>query len=72
MDFQEMTEQARWGAHTLFEHAPDAGVIVRTHSFYSTLWRCLPHENESDCIPACTSYLRVKLGTVGRIPCAAP
>ena len=46
--------------------------VLHTHSFYSTLWSCLPHENEADVMPSYTPYLKMKLGTVGMIPYAKP
>lgn len=46
--------------------------VIHTHSFYSTLWSCLEHENVKDVIPAYTPYLKMKLGTVGLIPYAKP
>jgi hypothetical protein len=56
----------------LYLARPETGAVVHTHSFYSTLWSCLPHENEDDVLPAHTPYLRMKLGTVGLIPYAPP
>lgn len=41
--------------------------VIHTHSFYSTLWSCLEHDNLQDCIPRYTPYLKMKLGTVGII-----
>lgn len=41
--------------------------VIHTHSFYSTLWSCLEHDNLQDCIPEYTPYLKMKLGTVGII-----
>lgn len=46
--------------------------IIHTHSFYSTLWSCLNHENEKDIIPSYTPYLRMKIGTIGLIPYGHP
>ncbi len=46
--------------------------VIHTHSFYSTLWSCAEHENEIDCIPEYTPYLKMKLGTVGLVPYAKP
>lgn len=52
----------------------DSGVqaVIHVHSFYAVLWSCLPHENEEDCIPEYTPYLRMKLGVVGLVPYAKP
>lgn len=46
--------------------------VIHTHSFYSTLWSCLPHSDSTDVIPEYTPYLRMKLGTVGLVPYAKP
>jgi ribulose-5-phosphate 4-epimerase/fuculose-1-phosphate aldolase len=56
----------------LYLAKPETGAVVHTHSFYSTLWSCLPHPDETDVLPAYTPYLRMKLGTVGLIPYAPP
>ena len=56
----------------LYQKSDDIGAVIHTHSFYSVLWSCLPHENEEDCIPAYTPYLGMKLGTVGLVPYAKP
>jgi len=46
--------------------------VIHTHSFYSVLWSCLPHESEADVMSAYTPYLRMRLGTVGLVPYAKP
>ncbi len=56
----------------LYKHAESVGAVLHIHSFYATLWSCLEHGNEKDCIPSYTPYLKMKLGTVGLIPYAAP
>jgi 3-dehydro-4-phosphotetronate decarboxylase len=56
----------------LYQKDPGIQAVIHTHSFYSTLWSCLPHENEKDIIPSYTPYLKMKLGTVGLIPYAKP
>lgn len=57
---------------SLYQTKEQTGAVIHTHSFYSTIWSCLPHENERDCIPSYTPYLKMKLGTVGLIPYAEP
>jgi len=57
---------------TLYENKPSIKAVIHTHSFYSTLWSCLEHENVTDVIPDYTPYLKMKLGTVGLIPYAKP
>lgn len=62
-----------WPLHlAAFEHDPETGAIIHIHSTYATLWSCLPHETEADCVPDYTPYLKMKLGTVGVIPYAKP
>lgn len=46
--------------------------VIHTHSFYSTLWSCIDHQNVEDCIPEYTPYLKMKLGTVGLVPYSKP
>ena len=57
---------------SVYQERPDTVAVLHTHSFYSVLWSCLPHDNVKDCIPEYTPYLRMKLGTVGLIPYAPP
>lgn len=57
---------------SLYQAKEQTGAVIHTHSFYSTIWSCLAHENEHDCIPSYTPYLKMKLGTVGLIPYAKP
>jgi len=57
---------------TLYENKRTVQAIIHTHSFYSTLWSCLKHENEKDIVPTYTPYLKMKLGTVGLIPYGKP
>lgn len=55
-----------------YEKSNAIQAVIHTHSFYSTLWSCLTHENVKDIIPEYTPYLKMKLGTVGLIPYAKP
>ena len=57
---------------SLYQKTDDIQAVIHIHSFYSVLWSCLDHDNEADCIPAYTPYLKMKLGTVGLIPYAKP
>ncbi len=57
---------------SLYQAKEQTGAVIHTHSFYSTIWSCLAHENENDCIPSYTPYLKMKLGTVGLVPYAKP
>ena len=62
-----------WPLHiAVYEKSPLIGAVLHTHSTYGVLWSCLSHENESDCIPAITPYLGMKLGKVGLVPYAKP
>lgn len=56
----------------LYAQKENVQTVIHTHSFYSTLWSCLEHPCERDCIPAYTPYLKMKLGQVGVIPYAPP
>ncbi len=56
----------------LYKKNENIQAVIHTHSYYSTLWSCLLHENQNDCIPEYTPYLKMKLGTVGIIPYAKP
>ncbi|MGL6201514.1 MAG: class II aldolase/adducin family protein [Lachnospiraceae bacterium] len=56
----------------LYEKSEEIEAVIHTHSFYATLWSCLEHEKEADCIPSYTPYLKMKLGTVGLIPYHKP
>ena len=55
-----------------YEKSTKVQAVIHTHSFYSTLWSCLIHENAKDVIPTYTPYLKMKLGTIGLIPYAKP
>lgn len=57
---------------SLYNKDSSIQAVLHTHSYYSTVWSCLEHENEKDVIPNYTPYLRMKLGTVGMIPYAKP
>ncbi|HAM80903.1 class II aldolase/adducin family protein [Ornithinibacillus bavariensis] len=56
----------------LYEKDSRIKSVLHTHSFYSTLWSCMEHDNVTDVIPNYTPYLRMKLGTVGLVPYAKP
>lgn len=55
-----------------FEKSEKTGAVIHTHSTYSVLWSFVPAENEADCIPPHTPYLKMKLGSVGLIPYEKP
>lgn len=56
----------------LYDKSEDIEAIIHTHSFYSTLWSCLTHENEQDVMPRYTPYLKMRIGTIGLVPYAPP
>jgi len=56
----------------LYKKDSEIQAVIHTHSFYSTLWSCLKHENSLDVIPSYTPYLRMKVGTIGLIPYEQP
>ena len=57
---------------TAYRMREDTGAVIHIHSTYATLWSCLPHADPHDCVPDYTPYLRMKLGSVGIVPYAAP
>ncbi len=57
---------------SIYQEKEETGAVIHTHSFYSTIWSCLKHKKEQDCIPQYTPYLKMKLGTVGLIPYEKP
>ncbi len=56
----------------MYQKSDDVQGVIHTHSFYSTIWSCMEHENQIDCIPEYTPYLKMKVGTVGIVPYAKP
>lgn len=56
----------------IYAKSEEIQAVIHTHSFYSTIWSCVDHENEKDCIPSYTPYLKMKLGTVGLVPYGKP
>lgn len=62
-----------WPLHLqIYQNKPSVGAVIHTHGTYSVLWSFVPTENENDCIPAHTPYLKMKLGTVCTIPYLQP
>lgn len=55
-----------------YQKDPAIGAVVHTHSFYSTLWSCLPHEGTGSVVPDHTPYLRMKVGSIALVPYAKP
>lgn len=62
-----------WPLHlALYEKSPGIGAVIHTHSTYSVLWSFAIGDEDRDCIPAHTPYLRMKLGSVGAVPYEQP
>nr|WP_312691958.1 class II aldolase/adducin family protein [Caproiciproducens sp.] len=57
---------------SLYRKSADIGAVIHTHSTYSVLWSFYPAENECDCVPEYTPYLKMKVGSVGLIPYEKP
>ena len=76
MDGSPLSEKKaskEWPLHlALYQKSEAVGAVVHTHSTYSVLWSFVPAENEADCIPDHTPYLKMKLGTVGLVPYEKP
>ena len=56
----------------LYGKSDEIQAVLHIHSPYAVIWSCLDHENEKDCIPDHTPYLKMKVGTVGLIPYEKP
>jgi len=69
----EKKPSKEWPLHlALYNKSPEIGAVIHTHSTYSVLWSFIPSDNEADCIPDNTPYLKMKLGTVGLVPYEKP
>lgn len=55
-----------------YEADSEVNAVIHVHSEYAVLWSCLNNENEKDCIPDYTPYLKMKVGRVGLVPYANP
>lgn len=51
---------------------PSISAVIHTHSFYATLYSCIPRESTTSVVPDYTPYLRMKVGTIALIPYAQP
>lgn len=56
----------------LYDNKDKVEAIIHTHSFYSTIWSTIKHENETDCVPNHTPYLAMKIGKIGLVDYAPP
>lgn len=55
-----------------YEKDPGIGAVIHTHSFYATLYSCVPHEYEASVVPEYTPYLKMKVGNIALVPYAKP
>lgn len=56
----------------LYQQDPAHQAVIHTHSFYATLWSCLPDLREDQVLPAYTPYLGMKLGEITLVPYGKP
>lgn len=56
----------------LYKNDESIQAVIHTHSFYSTLWSCLDHQNPLDVMPEYTPYLKMKLGKISLVPYGKP
>lgn len=56
----------------MYQKSEEIQAVIHTHSFYSTIWSCISHDNQEDCVPEHTPYLKMKVGTIGMVPYAKP
>ncbi len=56
----------------IYDARPQTEAVIHTHSFYSVLASCLVKPGCRDVFTDITPYLRMKVGSVGMIPKAAP
>lgn len=62
-----------WPLHLqIYQKKSGCGAVIHTHGTYSVLWSFLPAEDETDCIPDHTPYLKMKLGKVCSVPYEKP
>lgn len=55
-----------------YEKDKSIQAVIHTHSFYATLYSCIPHEYETSVVPEYTPYLKMKVGNVAMVPYAKP
>lgn len=56
----------------LYKRDSKIKAVIHTHSFYSVLWSMEKHNNNHDCVPDYTPYLKMKIGTIGLVPYEQP
>ena len=55
-----------------YEKDEAIGAVIHTHSFYATLYACVPHSYETSVVPDYTPYLKMKVGNIALVPYAKP
>lgn len=55
-----------------YQKDPAIGAVIHTHSFYATLYSCVPHEAAASVVPDYTPYLKMKVGNIALVPYAKP
>lgn len=62
-----------WALHrAVYADKPQAQAVIHTHGPFTTLWSCLLSADLDDPLPSYTPYLKLRVGTVGKIPYAPP
>ncbi len=62
-----------WPLHLgIYRKKPRTGAVLHTHGTHAVLWSFVSVRDETDCIPACTPYLKMKLGRVCMVPYEQP
>lgn len=62
-----------WPLHLgIYQKKPGTKAVLHTHGIHAVLWSFVPVTDEADCIPACTPYLKMKLGRVCMVPYEQP
>jgi len=56
----------------LYNNNPNTNAVIHVHSFYSTLWSCIEHEDVYDIIHSPTPYLEMKLGKITLVEYGKP
>lgn len=56
----------------IYQNDPAVNAVIHTHSFYSVLWSCLRHDEQTDLIPSYTPYLRMKVRKIKLVGYAEP
>lgn len=55
-----------------YQKSDSIGAVIHTHSFYATLYACVPHTYQDSVVPDYTPYLKMKVGNIALVPYAKP